>query len=104
MAVHFISLPLVKLSIVAIAPAKRVMRGILTYLFVHLLCKLLEKVIAFLVANFSSLTFMQLPHMHMKFKAILTSASERNFVFCLKFRILRQKCVKFSLSIAPASF
>ena len=47
--------------IAVIAPAKRVMRDILTYLFVPLLCKLLDKVIAFLVANFSGLTFTQLP-------------------------------------------
>ena len=87
MAVYFISLPLVKLCEAAIAPAKRVMRGILTYIFVPVLCKLLEKVIAFLVANFSGLTFMQLTLMQMKFKTIVVSASERNFVFCLAFRV-----------------
>ena len=51
-AVHFISLPLVKLFIAAIAPAKGVIGDILTYLFVPLLCKLLDKVIALLLCNY----------------------------------------------------
>ena len=54
MAVHFILLLLAELCI---APAIRVTHGILMYPFVPLLCKFLEKGLAFLVANLFLLDF-----------------------------------------------